>query len=74
MVRHYSLNISYNKKRIYKSERYTILIPDDAILQTNVEDADGQTRDFTSFLSHDKNDFWDRAPVSFSSAGVPHTL
>lgn len=69
----HSLNISYNKKRTYKSKRYMILIPDDAILQTNVEGGMEQNRDFTAFLSHDKNDNWDQAPVSFSSAGVQHT-
>lgn len=73
MVRHYSLDISYNKKRTYKSKRYTILIPDDAILQTNVNGAGGANRDFTAFLSHDKNDDWNEAPVSFSSAGAAHT-
>ena len=73
MVRHYSLDISYNKKRTYKSKRYTILIPDDAVLQTNVNGAGGANRDFTAFLSHNKNDSWDLAPVSFSSAGDSHT-
>ena len=73
MVRHYSLDISYNKKRTYKSKRYTILIPDDAVLQTNIEGIMGLNRDFTAFLSHNKNDSWDLAPVSFSSAGDSHT-
>lgn len=73
MVKHYSLDISYNKKRTYKSKRYTILIPDDAVLQTNIEGIMGLNRDFTAFLSHNKNDSWDLAPVSFSSAGDSHT-
>lgn len=67
----YTPNISYNKKRVHRSKQYTIMIPDDAFLRTNVKMANGKVRKFVAFLSPNKDDHWynyEMAPVCFMAS------
>lgn len=71
MSKNYIPNISYNKRRVHRSKHYTIMIPDDAILEKNVKSlGDSMNREFIAYLSPDDDCTPDTAPICF----FPHQI